>query len=156
MQQIRGVHIVLGVDAEFCETVVSACELREEWFASHSDKEVGDRLDAIATIWTRSDVDTIGSTLELRRRLAGEDEPDAIDINQRANGDIEFERANVENTEKELISYQDGKQTGELVSTSLRQVDAQEPTLDRVEVVKIGNVFRGISCDNDRFSNFRQ
>ncbi len=51
VQQTRGHHVVLGVDAEFCETVVSACELRGEWFETHGDKEVGNRLDAIATIW---------------------------------------------------------------------------------------------------------
>ncbi|QFU84262.1 hypothetical protein GCU68_16890 (plasmid) [Natronorubrum aibiense] len=51
VKQTRGVHIILGADAEFCEKVVSACELRGEWFESHGDKEIGDRLDAIATIW---------------------------------------------------------------------------------------------------------
>ncbi len=52
LQQTRGVHIVLGVDAELCDTVITACELRGEWFETHGDKAVGDRLDAIATIWT--------------------------------------------------------------------------------------------------------
>ncbi len=51
IQQTRGHHVVLDVDVEFCETVVSACELRGEWFESHGDKEIGNRLDAIATIW---------------------------------------------------------------------------------------------------------
>lgn len=49
--QTRGRHVVLGTDEEFCETVVSACELRGEWFETHGDKEIGNRLDAIATIW---------------------------------------------------------------------------------------------------------
>ncbi len=51
IHQIRGHHVVLGVDEEFCETVVSACELRSEWFELHGDEEVRNRLDAIATIW---------------------------------------------------------------------------------------------------------
>jgi len=51
VQQTRGHHVVLGVDKEFCETVVSACELRGEWFGTHGDKEIGNRLDVIATIW---------------------------------------------------------------------------------------------------------
>ncbi|MFP8890636.1 hypothetical protein ACLI4U_12780 [Natrialbaceae archaeon A-CW2] len=51
VQQARGHHVVLGVDEEFCEIVVSACELRGEWFETHGDKEIGNRLDAIATIW---------------------------------------------------------------------------------------------------------
>lgn len=51
VQQTPGHHVVLGVDEEFCETVVSACELRGEWFETHGDKEIGNRLDAIATIW---------------------------------------------------------------------------------------------------------
>ncbi len=51
VQQTRGHHVVLGVDEEFCETVVTACELRSEWFESHGDEEVGKRLDVIATIW---------------------------------------------------------------------------------------------------------
>ena len=49
--QTRGHHVVLDVDEEFCETVVSACELRGEWFETHGDKGIGNRLDAIATIW---------------------------------------------------------------------------------------------------------
>ncbi|WP_254810775.1 hypothetical protein [Natronosalvus amylolyticus] len=51
IQQTRGHHVVLDVDEEFCETVVSACELRGEWFETHGDKEIGNRFDAIATIW---------------------------------------------------------------------------------------------------------
>ncbi|RQG94807.1 hypothetical protein [Natrarchaeobius chitinivorans] len=51
IQQTRGHHVVLDVDEEFCETVVSACELRGEWFESYGDNAVGNRLDAIATIW---------------------------------------------------------------------------------------------------------
>jgi len=51
VRQTRRHHVVLGVDEEFCETVVSACELRGEWFKTHGDKEIGNRLDAIATIW---------------------------------------------------------------------------------------------------------
>ncbi len=51
VQQTRRYHFVLSVDEEFCETVVSACELRGEWFELHGDKEIGYRLDAIATIW---------------------------------------------------------------------------------------------------------
>ncbi|NGM71622.1 hypothetical protein G6M89_22020 [Natronolimnobius sp. AArcel1] len=51
VQQTRGHHVVLAVDEELCDTVVSACELRGEWFDAHGDEEVGNRLDAIATIW---------------------------------------------------------------------------------------------------------
>lgn len=51
LQRLRGVDVILDVDAEFCDAVVSACELRGEWFEAHGDCIVAERLDAIATIW---------------------------------------------------------------------------------------------------------
>ncbi len=51
LKHTRGVHVVLGVDAEFCDTVVTACELRGEWFESYGDRVVAERLDVLATIW---------------------------------------------------------------------------------------------------------
>ncbi|AEH39290.1 hypothetical protein Halxa_0037 (plasmid) [Halopiger xanaduensis SH-6] len=51
IQQIQHHHIVLEVDTELCNTVVSACKLRSEWFTKSGDETVGDRLETIATIW---------------------------------------------------------------------------------------------------------
>lgn len=51
VQETREHHIVLEVDTELCETIVSACELRGEWFGAHGDGVVGSRLDGIAAIW---------------------------------------------------------------------------------------------------------
>lgn len=51
IQQICHHHVVLEVDTELCNTVVSACELRSEWFTNSGDETVGDRLETIATIW---------------------------------------------------------------------------------------------------------
>lgn len=73
----------------------------------------------------------------------GDDGANAIDISER-NGEINLNDVNKENLDTELITYQDGDQTGELASKSLRQSDAEEPTLDSVEMVKIGDVFKGI------------
>ncbi|PSP85704.1 hypothetical protein BRC96_01555 [Halobacteriales archaeon QS_6_64_34] len=78
------------------------------------------------------------------RRLADEDGPDAIDISERG-GEIELNQVNTDNLQKELIAYQDGDQTGELASSGLRVSEDAEPTLDNVEVVKIGDVFEGVS-----------
>jgi hypothetical protein len=80
---------------------------------------------------------------EFIRALADEDGPDAIEISER-NGEIGLEDVNNENLKKELFTYQDGDQTGELASDGLRQIDAEEPRLDSVEIVKIGDVFEGI------------
>lgn len=80
---------------------------------------------------------------EFIRRLADEDGPNAIDITER-NGEINVDDVNNENIRRELLTYQDGDQTGELASTGLRQTDDLEPTLDSVEIVKIGEVFEGI------------
>jgi hypothetical protein len=78
------------------------------------------------------------------RRLADEDGPDAIDITERG-GEIELNEVNTENVQKEFIAYQDGPQTGELASSGLRVSESAEPTLDSVEVIKIGDVFKGVS-----------
>ncbi|WP_256392921.1 hypothetical protein [Natronoarchaeum rubrum] len=80
---------------------------------------------------------------ELIRRLADEDGPDAIEISER-NGEISLDDVNNENLKKELFTYQDGDQTGELAARGLSQTDIEEPTLDSVEIVKIGDVFKGI------------
>ena len=51
IQQIQRHHVVLEVDTELCNTVVSACELRSEWLANCGGETIGDRLETIATIW---------------------------------------------------------------------------------------------------------
>lgn len=51
IKRMRDDHVVLEADSELCETIVSACELRGEWFALHDDGELGDRLETIATVW---------------------------------------------------------------------------------------------------------
>jgi hypothetical protein len=74
------------------------------------------------------------------RRLADNDGPNAIEITERGD-EIQFDGVNQDEVRKELFAYQDGEQTGELASTGLRQADPREPTLDSVEIVKIGNIF---------------
>jgi hypothetical protein len=77
------------------------------------------------------------------RMLADDDRINAIDIRERG-GEINLIRVNHQNLEKELFAYQDGPQTGELASSVLRQADSEEPTIDSVEILKIGDVFEGI------------
>ncbi|NHX41540.1 MULTISPECIES: hypothetical protein [Haloarcula] len=102
-----------------------------------SDQWIRERLQELAE---NADTDEQRAFI---RRLADDDGPDAIDINQR--GDvIVVDRVNIENIKKELFAYQDGEQTGELASSGLRQSADREPTLDRVEVIKIGDVFTDI------------
>lgn len=49
---------------------------------------------------------------------------------------------NEKNIDSQLIAYQDNQQTGRAVSSGLRfEDDTTEPTLDEVDVVKIGDVF---------------
>ncbi|PSP85706.1 hypothetical protein BRC96_01565 [Halobacteriales archaeon QS_6_64_34] len=74
------------------------------------------------------------------RRLADDNGPNAIDITERG-GEIQFNGVNQGEVRKELFAYQDGEQTGELASTGIRQANPRKPTLDNVEIVKIGNVF---------------
>ncbi|PSP84659.1 hypothetical protein BRC96_04230 [Halobacteriales archaeon QS_6_64_34] len=80
---------------------------------------------------------------EFIRRLADNDGPDAIEITER-NGKINLVDVNDGNLQKELFTYQDGDQTGELASGGLRQNNPEEPTLDSVEIIKTGDVFEGI------------
>lgn len=51
IKRMQDHYVVLEADSELCETIVSACELRGEWFALLDDDELGDRLDTIATVW---------------------------------------------------------------------------------------------------------
>lgn len=80
---------------------------------------------------------------EFIKQLADDDGANAIEVSER-NGEINLNGVNEENLNTELITYQDGDQTGELASRGLRQADDEEPTLDSVEIVKVGDVFNDI------------
>jgi len=80
---------------------------------------------------------------EFVRRLADDDGANAIDITDRGD-EIQFTGVNQNEIQSELFAYQDGKQTGELASSGLRKTDPREPTMDSIEIIKIGDVFEGI------------
>jgi hypothetical protein len=80
---------------------------------------------------------------EFIRQLADDDGVNAIDISERG-GRLQLTDVNTGKIKKELIAYQDAKQTGELASSSLRQTNPREPSLDSVEIIKIRDVFKGI------------
>ena len=78
---------------------------------------------------------------EFLRRLADDDGIDAIEITEQ-DGRIVVDDVNEKNIDSQLIAYQDNQQTGRAVSSGLRvEDDTTEPTLDEVDVVKIGDVF---------------
>jgi len=103
-----------------------------------SDNWIDNRLEALV-----ENADTPEQKAFIRQ-LADEDGPDAIDISERG-GEIELNQVKTDNVRKELITYQDGTQTGELASSGLRVSDDAEPTLDSIEIVKIGDIFEGVS-----------
>ena len=75
------------------------------------------------------------------RRLADDDRINAIEITEQ-DGRIVVDDVNEKNIDNQLIAYQDNQQTGRAVSSGLRvEDDTTEPTLDEVDVVKIGDVF---------------
>ena len=100
-----------------------------------SDKWIQDRL---RTLTENADSEQEKAFI---RRLADDDGPNAIDISERG-GEIQIQDVNHDSIRKELFTYQDGEPTGELASSGLRVSDDVEPTLDRVEVVKIGDIFQ--------------
>lgn len=75
------------------------------------------------------------------RRLANDDGIDAVEITEQ-DGRIVVDDVNEKNIDSQLIACQDNQQTGRAVSSGLRvEDDTTKPTLDEVDVVKIGDVF---------------
>jgi hypothetical protein len=102
-------------------------QMSEEW--------IGNTFEQLATKANKAGEGS--DKYKLMKLLA---EKDYIDITEKG-GRISIDRVNMENIETELTVLQDGSISGKLVSSSLRNAESDVTTIDRVNVLKTGDVF---------------